>query len=643
MFRKPSHIWIAVSTLALIIGVVTGLLISSPRRTSPPRGALSPSKNEKKTIWTCSMHPQVRRLKPGKCPICFMDLIPLKENSTGSNESNVPELKLSPRAIQLAEIQTVPARRKVVAVKIRMVGKVDFDESRISYITARMPGRIDKLYVNYTGIPVRKGDHMAAYFSVDLMLAQKELLIVLDDMKHQREPKYTRETLESVLKKFKLWGLTRENVIRVARSGKVLDHLILYAPASGIVIEKNALEGKYFNTGDRLFTIADLSKVWIEMEAYESDLSWLRYGQKVSFTTSAYPDEVFHGRIAFINPVLDEKTRTVNVRVDAPNPNGKLKPGMFVNAVVSAKVSQGGKVIDPSLNNKWISPMHPEIIKDKPGKCDICGMKLVRAETLGYATIDPNQKPLVIPETAPLITGKRAVVYLKSKKKPGTYYGKEIVLGPRAGKYYIVKSGLKEGDQVVVNGNFKIDSALQILAKPSMMTEPGDDEVKTHKTIAPQAGKTITFPKQFILELDPVYSAYFGIQKNLAKDNFNKALGSAKRLGQAISSLNVNNLTADQKQRWLLIRKNILAACDDVSSAKNINEARNGFSSLSTEVYILAKKIGTSGKLHIYRFFCPMAFDNKGAHWLQNNKDIANPYFGKVMLKCGEKTENIAK
>jgi Cu(I)/Ag(I) efflux system membrane fusion protein len=238
----------------------------------------------------------------------------------------------------------------------------------------------------------------------------------------------------------------------------------------------------YVNTGTRIYTIADLSRVWVLLDAYETDLLWIRYGQEVEFGTEAYPGELFKGRISFIDPVLDAKTRTVKVRVNAENLAGKLKPEMFVRAVVRTRIAAGGKVMEPDLAGKWISPMHPEIVKDEPGTCDVCGMPLVKAESLGYVPGDAamSEAPLVIPDSAPLITGERAVVYVAVPEKEGVYEGREVVLGPRASNYYLVKHGLEEGEMVVVKGNFKIDSEIQIQAKPSMMSPEGGVPVPAH-------------------------------------------------------------------------------------------------------------------------------------------------------------------
>ena len=429
------------------------------------------------TLWTCSMHPQIKLPKPGKCPICFMDLIPLEQGG-GSEELGPRQLRMSEAAVRLAEIETTPVLQQYAANEVRMVGKVAYDETRVVDITAWAPGRLDRLYVDYTGVTVRKGDHLVSMYSPELIVAQRELLRAMQsaDRLGGLDRELSTSTQKSSEEKLRLLGLLPEQIEEIKRRGDPTDHVTIYAPSGGIVIDKLANEGMYVQTGTKIYILADLSIVWVYLEAYESDLPWLRYGQDVAFDTEAYPGTIFHGRVAFIDPVLDEQTRTVRVRVNVPNPEGKLKPGMFARATVRSRLAADGRVYDPSLAGKWISPMHPEIIKDGPGKCDVCGMDLAPAEALGYATSDKApEKPLLIPATAPLITGTRAVVYVRlpDRDQP-TFEGREIVLGPRAGKSYIVRGGLREGERVVTQGNFKIDSSLQIHAKPSMMNPEGD-------------------------------------------------------------------------------------------------------------------------------------------------------------------------
>jgi Cu(I)/Ag(I) efflux system membrane fusion protein len=432
-------------------------------------------------LWTCAMHPQIKLPEPGQCPICGMDLIPVE---TGEHEmQGIRELSVSEDAAKLMEIETSPVERKFVAAEIRMVGKVDYDETRVSDISAWVPGRLDRLFVDYTGVPVRKGDHMVYLYSPELLTAQEELLQAIQAVKNLRGSnvsmirEMSKATVDAARGKLRLWGLTSNQIAEIEKRGKASDHMTIYSPSGGIVIHKNAQEGMYVKTGTKIYTIADLSQVWVQLDAYESDLIWLRYGHHVEFTTESYPGEVFKGTISFIDPILNEATRTVKVRVNVPNPEMKLKPGMFVRALVRAKVANSGRVMDAGLAGKWICPMHPEEVKGAAGKCGICGMPLVRTESLGYVGVDPEKadKPFVIPASAPLITGKRAIVYVvvPDREKP-TFEGREIILGPRAGDYYLVQRGLNEGERIVTKGSFKIDAELQIQARPSMMTPEGN-------------------------------------------------------------------------------------------------------------------------------------------------------------------------
>ncbi len=460
-------------------------------------------------IWTCSMHPQIRQPKPGKCPICFMDLIPVEtEQAIVANR----QITFSEDALKLMEIQTTPVVRKFVENQIRLVGKIDYDESRIKRITAWVPGRIDRLYVDFTGTRVIKGDHMVYLYSPELISAQAEFLQAAKAAGNTQGGtsefirKSNEATFQAAKEKLKLLGLSEQQIEDIRKTGQPTDHITILAPIEGIVIEKHLSEGAYVETGTIIYTIADLSELWVKLDAYESDMMWIRYGQEVEFTTEAYPGEVFKGKITFISPAVDSKTRTIKLRVNVSNPDGKLKPEMFVRAVVRSKVAGAGLVMEPQMAGKWICPMHPSVIKDTPGQCDICHMDLVTTESLGYVKADlPKETPLVIPATAPLITGTRAVVYVQIEdvNKP-TFEGREVVLGPRAGDYYLVKSGLSEGELVVTKGNFKIDSALQIQAKPSMMSPEGftspmshhghenmKSQTETEQTICPVMGGKI--------------------------------------------------------------------------------------------------------------------------------------------------------
>ncbi|MHC4213463.1 MAG: efflux RND transporter periplasmic adaptor subunit, partial [Planctomycetota bacterium] len=305
---------ISVLVLVFALGFFLKWVITGP--TQPPKEsghAHTEQAPEKQQVWTCSMHPQIKLPKKGLCPICNMDLIPLAMDET-EMATSMRQLTVSENAKKLMDIEVAWVERKFVSAVVRMVGKVDYDETKLAYITAWIPGRLDRLYVDYTGVPVNKGDHMAYLYSPELISAQEELLQAIEAVKNIRDTELnvmremTESTLSASREKLRLWGLTAEQIAEIERTGKVQDHMTIYAPTSGIVIHKNALEGMYVQTGTKIYTIADLTKVWIKLDAYESDLEWLRYGQVVEFTTVSYPGRVFKGMISFIDPILDEKT-----------------------------------------------------------------------------------------------------------------------------------------------------------------------------------------------------------------------------------------------------------------------------------------------------------------------------------------------
>jgi Cu(I)/Ag(I) efflux system membrane fusion protein len=417
----------------------------------------------------------------------------------------------------------------------------------------------------------------------------------------------TAGTLEAAREKLRLLGLSAEQIAEVEKRGSATDHITIYAPISGIVIHKNVLEGMYVKTGTRIYTVADLSHVWVKLDAYESDLSWLRFGQQVEFTTISFPGEVFKGTISFIDPVLDPVTRTVKVRVDVPNEDGKLKPEMFVKAIVRANVAAGGKVMDPRLAGKWICPMHPSVIKDGPGKCDICGMPLVKTESLGYISVDPDdsKKPLVIPVTAALVTGTRAIVYVEvpNADKP-TYEGREIVLGPRAGNYYIVRNGLEEGQRVVTKGNFKIDSALQIQAKPSMMTPDGGGSGGMHMNMNMGQGSrgkpsdekkgqmTMGLPAASRQQIDAVITASDAVANAVKDSDLSQVYLAFAGLGKAIKQVDMKLLDEHPHMLWMEMSMRLDNDAVEGQQSKTLHEAQMVLESLKTNISALKSKFG---------------------------------------------------
>lgn len=552
------------------------------------------------TIWTCSMHPQIQQPEPGDCPICGMDLIPLTDDG---DDPGPRAMQMSESSLALADIETEQVKRNLAERETRLVGRLEVDPTRERNLTARFPARLETLYVNFDGITVKQGDHLAEVYSPELFAAQSELLTA-----HRHDPDSTMT--RAAREKLRLWDLLPEQIDAIVQNSKARDRMEINAPIGGIVVKKHVKEGDYLQTGQPLFRIADLSVLWLQLEAYESDLLWLRYGQKVSFSVEAFPGESFEGTIAFIEPEVDQRTRTVQVRVNVPNPNERLKPGMLARGTVKSALAEDGSAVDPDLAGKWISPMHPEVVKDGPGPCDVCGMDLVPAESLGYSGSDEVVKPLMIPASAVLQTGKRSVVYVRrpDTERP-TFEGREIVVGPKAGDHFVVMEGLTEGEEVVTRGAFKIDSALQIVAKSSMMNPPP----------TPVPVPAIEVSEDVAAKLLP---GYLSLHAALAGDDLEAAQSALRTL---MNTSGHEGALADLLHTML--------------GSETLEELRRPHFEVLSNAMIETLRDNPRAPKGLHIMHCPMVYDERGADWIQDSPALLNPYFGSMMLQCGETKE----
>ncbi len=585
--------------------------------TASDPGALQHTEAE---IWTCSMHPQIKLPKPGKCPICFMDLIPLVTDDDA--ELGPRTLRMSAAAMALAEIQTTTVARGAAQTVLPLIGRLDYDETRQRIISSWVPGRIDTLLVDFTGDVVTVGEPLVSLYSPELYSAQTELLSSIEAstaLESSSDPLLRRTaaaTVNSARERLGLWGLSDQQIAAVEARGTATDHIRIRAPVAGIVIHKNATEGQYVKTGAPLYTVADLSWVWLIIDAYETDLPWLRTGQTVDFTVAALPGRTFSGKIIFIDPVLNSRTRTAEIRVEVPNPDGALKPGLFADASVSATLGHRGLPSDGQI-----------------------------------------EEPLVIPATAPLITGKRAVVYVREPdtEKP-TFTGREITLGPRADDLYIVLSGLAEGERVVTNGAFKIDSALQIQAKPSMMG-PGGGPVPGHNhggaataasgTQPMTAGmdnapaKTFVTPPTFTKQLGAVLDQYLQVQQALAADDSQGASTVALKMASALQAVDMTLLTGDSHMAWMKDQSTLEKHTLTLTKSENIAGQRQALLELGPALWSSLERFGYHEERTVRKFHCPMADNNKGGDWIQLGATTANPFFGSAMPRCGSQTDSL--
>ena len=423
-------------------------------------------------IWTCSMHPQVRQDKPGNCPICGMPLVPAAVSGGDSGALNADMLKLSEHALAMASIETVPVQERNLIKDISAIGKVQYNETALATVVTRTEGYIERLFVDYTGIKVNKGDHLVEIYSPDLFVAMQELLIF------RKYPREGEAADYGSRLKLKQWGVTDEQIDRVLKTGKVEDRITLYSPIAGTVTEKMVVEGSFVNKGDVLYRVANLDSVWVNLDIYEYELLWVQYGQQVAFMAEAYPGQKFNGIVTFVSPVLNDETRTVKVRVNISNADRKLKPGMYVTATIRVPVLADGNPAPTGLEGKYTCPMHPEVIEEKPGQCRICGMALEKLPGSSKLIADEQRHILAVPVTAVLDSGLRQMVYVEQSR--GRFAPVEVVLGARAGEYYPVIKGLKTGDRVVIRGNFLLDSQFQIEGKTSLFATSGPLPVHQH-------------------------------------------------------------------------------------------------------------------------------------------------------------------
>ncbi|MDN3511160.1 MAG: efflux RND transporter periplasmic adaptor subunit [Candidatus Jettenia sp.] len=335
------------------------------------------AKERKILYWTCGMHPSVKMDKSGKCPICAMDLVPVYEKGTGIEEEGaVATVELGERARALAQVKTDVVSFRSLTKDIYTVGLIEYDERLKATVAAWVPSRIDRLFVDFTGTQVIKGEAMVWIYSPDLVSTQEEYLLALETSEKIKESTFDeviqggKSLLVASKRRLLWWGLTEEQIEELAKEKKVRQHTIIYAPVSGIVTEKKALEGQYVMQGDVIYTIANLSNVWMMANVYEYEMSWVKIGQEVEITTPTYPGEAFIGKITFVEPFLDDKTRSVKIRCDIPNSQFKLKPAMYVNARIRVPIEELTKESNTYVSGlDYFCPNHPEIKSSRPGIC----------------------------------------------------------------------------------------------------------------------------------------------------------------------------------------------------------------------------------------------------------------------------------
>lgn len=407
--------------VVLVLSLVIPFAGGCNREADPPRTSSSaPAKAA--AAYFCPMHPTVTSDRPGSCPICGMALV-LRENAPPSNEAaDAPgsAISLSPAQRVSGNVKTTRVALGTHTGEIVTTGRVTFDERRLAQVTAYTAGRIERMLVNFTGDTVRRGQPVATIYSPDLYATQQEYLLALDHRARMRDASYSgartaaEDLADSARRRLLLSGMTEAQIAQLQRTRKPIIATAVTSPVSGVVTQKFVVDQQYVAQGQPLLQIADLAHVWVEADIYEQQLAGVHVGDAVEITAAAVPGQTFSGRIAFIDPVLAGATRTARVRIDIANPKLVLKPDMYVNVRVIG------------------APAPPHIM---------------------------------LPASAVIDRGRSRFVWVETA--PGSYEPRQVSTGARHGSMIVIQSGVAEGENVVVEGGFLLDSEAQLRAATS--------------------------------------------------------------------------------------------------------------------------------------------------------------------------------
>ena len=378
------------------------------------------SKERKILHWRAPMDPKYISDKPGVSPM-GMDLIPVYEDEVMADRGGV---KIDPATVQNIGVKTAVVKRQSLARTVRTVGRVDFDETRMTDVNTKVDGWVEKLFVDYTGQSVKKGERLLEIYSPELVAAQEEYLTALDYSRRlaksasEEIAEGGRDLLHSAKQRLLYWDIWQDQIAELELTRKVKRTMTIHSPQEGVVVHKAVFDGAHIKAGEHLYRIADLSRVWVYADIYEYELPWIKEGQDAEVELAYEPGRTYEGKVTYIYPFLESKTRTVKVRMVFPNPDMSLKPEMYANVKIKPLVSRDA---------------------------------------------------LVVPAQAVIRSGERNLVILDLGE--GRFLPREIVLGAEAEGVHEVINGLKEGERIVTSAQFLIDSESNLKAALSAMAE----------------------------------------------------------------------------------------------------------------------------------------------------------------------------
>jgi len=550
-----------IAILALVVGLGLGWVFFAGDSQEPKHE----HNLDTAEFWTCSMHPNVRSQEAGDCPICGMDLIPAK---SGGSEVDNSAITLSDNQIRIANISTIVVGSSSANSSVTLSGKIGIDERKKYTQPSHFSGRVEKLYVNYTGAKVSNGQKIASIYSPELVLMQRELLSAY------KEKESNPELYNSIVNKLKRKKVHDDQIEKIIESDEVEESFDLHSHHSGVVTKLLISSGDHVVMGDPIVELANLNSLWVEFDAYESDLADIDVGGVVSFTVPAYPNKTFRSKIEYIDPLINKDTRTARIRGSVNNSSGLLKPEMLVNGAVNSS---------------------------------------------------SNNESIIIPKSAVLWTGERSVVYVKvPNTDEHVFEAREVKIGKLTDSGYPVLNGLNNGEEIAKNGAFSIDAAAQIAGKKSMMTM----EKKKANNVAQEKDET-----RDEIDFSGLLPYYMDLQEAFVATDLQKAKSNSKKLANYISSelISTNELKESKHEQQI---ESLLSLSKGIDNDSDIEKARKKFSNISVLLIdIMDDTKSFDDELYVLK--CPMATVGDSAVWLSKNKKVLNPYYGDEMLNCG--------
>ena len=580
MKRSTGFFWIL---LIAMVAATAGWYAGQSRNATSSHEAAPAGR--KVLYYQSGMHPWIRSDKPGKCTICGMPLTPVFEGEKGA-EAPAGVVALSPNNISVLQVRTGRAEKRMLERTLRVAGVIDDDDTQHRRLSAYIEGRIEKLQVDHVGATVAEGQPLATFHSPMLLSLEREYVGVVRQLA-QASPsvKADLEHLKaSAENRLRLMGLTTKQIEGMPQR-KDSEHLFeILAPLSGTVVTREVYEGQYVKEGDKLFEIADFATMWFQFDAYERDLPWLRVGQFVDVTTPSVPGKVFKASIRFINPNLNELTRTVKVRVEIQNP----------------LIQEG-----TSQRRELLHRLYAEgVVRAQLGEA----LTIARS-----AVLNPTGKP---------------VVYISLGE--GHYQARTVQIGRSTDDYYEVLSGLSTDEDVVTAGNLLLDAQAQI--------QMGVDSPAPSATPATNSTSVLTPPDTAgAAALTAFLERFDRVRKALTLDDLEAFRTAMADLPPAIRLL---TQTLGSRQEWHgSVDK--LSQASPTPAPATLKDARKEFHRLNETVVTITRTLALATNLPALKFYqCPMAsraFPGapKSAIWFQFGAPLENPYMGKEMIDCG--------